>query len=222
MSRYSLSQDSKNKNVIIFDFDGVLADSFDYFYSLIRDGMKHIGLSFTKEQYRELFVGNVHQGFKDFINNDQKYLAFSEFRKANYDKYYYDEGKGVKLFSEAPAFIKKIGKKYILTIASSGKQENIRNLLRKGVVENLFDMILADSSHSKKGMIKEVLNRFKVAPGQSFLITDTVGDIKVAKECGLKTIAVTWGFHPKQLLMEAHPDHIATDFNSLTKYLFSI
>src|SRR3989344_1562533 len=131
------------KKLIIFDFDGVLADSFGCLYSLIRSGMKHIGLSFTKERYQELFVGNVHQGFKDFINNDQKYLAFSEFRKANYDKYYYDEGKGVKLFSEAPAFIKKIGKKYILTIASSGKQENIKDLLKKGGVENSFDLILA-------------------------------------------------------------------------------
>src|SRR3990167_5917197 len=219
MSRYSLSQDSKNKNVIIFDFDGVLADSFDYFYSLIRDGMKHIGLSFTKEQYRELFVGNVHQGFKDFINNDQKYLAFSEFRKANYGKYYYDEGKGVKLFSEAPTFIKKIGKKYILTIASSGKQENIRNLLRKGGVENSFDLILADSSHSKERMIKEILNKYQAGPGQTLFITDTVGDIKVAKECGLKTIAATWGFHSKQALQKAHPDHIATDFNYLAKKL---
>ncbi|OGN14607.1 MAG: hypothetical protein A3J47_03000 [Candidatus Yanofskybacteria bacterium RIFCSPHIGHO2_02_FULL_43_22] len=217
MSQYSLSQDSKNKNVIIFDFDGVLADSFDYLYSLNRDGMGHIGLSFTKEQYRELFVGNVHQGFKDFINNDQKYLAFSEFRKANYDKYYYGEGKGVKLFSEAPTFIKKIGKKYILTIASSGKQENIKDLLKKGGVENSFDLILADSSHSKEGMIKEILNKYQATPGQAFFVTDTVGDIKEAKKHGLKTIAVTWGFHSKRRILEAHPDHVATDFNSLAE-----
>src|SRR3989338_4967011 len=189
MSQYSLSQDSKNKNVIIFDFDGVLADSFDYLYSLNRDGMGHIGLSFTKEQYRELFVGNVHQGFKDFINNDQKYLAFSEFRKANYDKYYYGEGKGVKLFSEAPTFIKKIGKKYILTIASSGKQENI----------------------------KDLLNKYQATPGQAFFVTDTVGDIKEAKKHGLKAIAVTWGFHSKRRILEDHPDHVATDFNSLAE-----
>ena len=76
--------------VIVFDFDGVLADSFDYFYSLIRDGMKHVGFSFTKKQYRDLFIGNVHQGFRNFINNDQKYLAFSEFRKTNYDRNYYN------------------------------------------------------------------------------------------------------------------------------------
>ena len=215
MSQYSLSQDSKNKNVIIFDFDGVLADSFDYLYSLNRDGMKHIGLSFTKEQYRELFVGNVHQGFKNFINDNQKYLAFSEFRKANYDRYYYDEEKGVKLFPEVPASLKKISKKYVLTIASSGRQENIKNLLKKSGIINLFDLILADSSHSKEGMIKEILNKFKVDSGRSFFVTDTVGDIKVGKKCGLKTIAVTWGFHSKQLILEARPDHIATDFNTL-------
>jgi len=208
-----------SKKLIIFDFDGVLADSFNYFYSLVRDGMKHIGLSFSKERYRELFIGNVHQGFKDFINNDKKYQDFSEFRKANYDKYYYDDEKGVKLFPEAPAFLKKIDKKYILAIASSGKQENIKNLLSENGVENLFDLILADSSHSKERMIKEILNKLKIDPGQTFFVTDTVGDIKVAKECGLKTIAVTWGFHPLNILKTTKPNRVAKNLEELQTLL---
>jgi len=207
------------KKLIIFDFDGVLADSFDYFYSLIRSGMRHIGLSFSKEQYRELFIGNVHQGFKNFINDDKKYQDFSEFRKANYDKYYYDEEKGIKLFPETPAFLKKIGKKYLLAIASSGKQVNIKNLLKESGDENLFNLILADSSHSKKGMIKEILNKLKIDPGQAFFVTDTVGDIKVAKECGLKTIAVTWGFHPLNILKTTKPNRVAKNLEELQTLL---
>src|SRR3989344_106985 len=96
------------KKLIIFDFDGVLADSFDTFYLLIKDGMKQAGFSFTPDQYRNLFIGNVHQGFKDFINDKKKYLAFSEFRKAHYDKYYYAKNNQVKLFPGALGFLKKI------------------------------------------------------------------------------------------------------------------
>lgn len=205
------------KKLIIFDFDGVLADSFDTFYSLIQDSMKRIGFSLTRSQYRSFFVGNVHQSFKDFINNDQKYLAFSEFRKANYDKYYYDEEKGVKLFPEASDFVKKLSRKHTLTIASSGKKDNIEELLEENRVKNLFGLILATMAYSKKEMIQEILNEYKVEPEETIMITDTVGDIRVAKKCGLKTMAVTWGFHSKQLITEAHPDHIATDFNSLAK-----
>ena len=40
--------------------------------------------------------------------------------------------------------------------------------LEKNGVENLFDLILADSSHSKERMIKEILNKLKIDPGQTF------------------------------------------------------
>jgi len=211
----------KAKDLIIFDFDGVLADSFDYFYALNRDGMKHVGLSFTKEDYRNLFIDNVHRGFKDFINNNQKYLAYSEFRKANYDRRYYDKERGVKLFPKVPIFLKKISKAYLLAVASSGQQKNIRNLLNKAGVESLFDLILADSNYSKKETIKKILNKHRVNSEQTFFVTDTVGDVKAAKKCGLKTIAITWGFHDKKTLMTAGPDYIVADFKALGSILKS-
>ncbi len=207
----------KNKNLIIFDFDGVLADSFYTFYLLIRDGMASIGLPINQDQYRNLFVGNIHQGFKDFINNKSKYKIFKEFRTANYDKYYYDKKLGAKLFPEALGFIKKISKKYILSVASSGKRDNIKNLLKESGVDNLFGLILADSNYSKDIMIGEILDKFHVKPKETIMITDTTGDIKIAKKLGLKTIAVTWGFHPLQLLKKARPDYLVNNFKMLYK-----
>ncbi len=207
------------KKVIIFDFDGVLADSFDYLYSLIKDGMKHIGLSFTKDQYRDLFIGNIHQGFKNFINDEIKYPAFAEFRKANFDRNYYNEERGVKLFPEAPAFLKKISKKYILTIASSGQKITLETLLKKNRIRSLFSLILANTATTKEETMKEILNKFRVNPRQTFFITDTVGDIKAAKKIGLKTIAVTWGFHNINYLVTAKPDNIASSFKILESML---
>lgn len=204
---------------IIFDFDGVLADSFDTFYPLIRDAMNYTGLSLTPDQYRNFFVSNVHQGFKDFINNEEKYLTFKEFRSTNYDKYYYNKKRGAKLFPGIPEFIKKLSRKYTLTVASSGKQNNIKNLLKKNGVENFFSLILANLSHSKEGMIKEILDKFQAKPKETFMITDTVGDIKVAKNMELKTIAVTWGFQPEKTLKLAKPDFMANSFDEITKII---
>ncbi|MEK7121326.1 MAG: HAD family hydrolase [Patescibacteria group bacterium] len=205
--------------LIIFDFDGVLADSFKTFYLLIRACMRQIGLSFTPAQYRDLFIGNVHQGFKDFINNEEKYLIFSEFRKANYDKYYYNKNNRVKLFPGVLEFLKKLDKKHILAIASSGKEDNIKNLLKKNRVEKLFSLILADTANSKESMIKEILNKFHAKPEETFFIADTVGDIITAKKCGLKTIAVTWGFHSAKVLKSANPDCMAKNPKEIQKIL---
>ncbi|OGM98933.1 MAG: hypothetical protein A2915_03135 [Candidatus Yanofskybacteria bacterium RIFCSPLOWO2_01_FULL_41_34] len=218
MSRSSQFQ-KPNKKVIIFDFDGVLADSFDHFYSLNRDGMKHVGLSFTKEQYRNLFIGNVHQGFKNFINDDQKYLTFSEFRNENYDRNYYNKEGGVKLFPEALTFLKKIGEKYILTVASSSHKNNIKNLLEKNKVLDIFGLIIANTTTTKAGMLNEIMKKFNAKPSEVLMITDTIGDILIAKKSGLKTIAATWGFHSSKLLRSAKPDCLASNFKMLYKQL---
>lgn len=212
------SPNSKGR-LLIFDFDGVLADSFDTFYPLMRDVMKHVGLSLTPDQYRNFFVDNVHQSIKNFINDENKYALAMEFRNSNYDRHCNEESHKAKLFPGAVEFLKEIGKNYILTIASSGREDNIKNLLEKNCVKNLFGLILANTATSKAGMIKETLNKFQAIPKETIMLTDTVGDIDIAKKCGLKTIAVTWGFHSAKILKSSKPNFIVNNFNELINYL---
>lgn len=209
------------KKVLIFDFDGVLADSFNTFYSLWRDAMKSVGISLTPDQYRDFYVGNVHQGIRDFINNDKKYEMAIEFRNSNYDKYFNDKLHKAKLFPGASEFIKKISKNYILTIASSGRKNNIVDLLKQNRVKNLFSLIVANSANSKAGIIEKILDKYQIIPKRTVMITDTIGDLKVAKKLRLKTIAVTWGFHNKEILTTAYPDYIASDFKTIESILKS-
>ena len=70
-------------------------------------------------------------------------------------------------------------------------------------------------------MIGYILDKFRTKPRQTFFITDTVGDIKIARKSGLRTIAVTWGFHGKIVLKKAKPDYIVSTFNELSKILGS-
>lgn len=207
------------KGLIIFDFDGVLADSFDTFYSLIRDSMTKVGLSLTPDQYRDLFIGNVHKGFRDLIKNENKYSTFLEFRNSNYDKYYYNERHKAKLFPKAIKFLKEISKNYILTVASSGRENNVINLLGQNKARDLFALIIANSSKNKTGMIENILNKFNALPKKTTMISDTVGDILTAKKLGLKTIAVTWGFHSEKMLKSANPDFMAKSFKEIQKIL---
>lgn len=207
------------KNIIIFDFDGVLADSFKTFYPLLRDSMNRAGLSLSQNQYRDFFIGNVHQSIKDFTKTQKRYLTVMNFRSSNYDEYYNNKLHKAKLFPKALKFLKNLSKDYILTIASSGQEDNIKNLLERNNLKNLFNLILANSATSKAGMIKKIINKFKTTPQKTIMITDTVGDLRVAKKIGLKTIAVTWGFHSAKKLELANPNHLATSFKMLYKII---
>ncbi len=200
--------------LIIFDFDGVIADSFSNFYPMIRDSMASVRISISEKQYRTLFLGNVHQEFKNFINNDEKYKKFSDYRTAHYSDYYES-----LIFPNAANFLKNIKMQgHKMAICSSGKKETVLKTLKINRLDNIFDIILATSEYTKEIMIKKAMAKFKL--NEAIFVTDTVGDIKTAKEVGLKTIAVTWGFHSAKMLESAKPDFIANSFSVLTSIIF--
>ena len=64
------------RGLIIFDFDGVLADSFETFYPLMRDMMKHVGFSLSPDQYRNFFIGHSFLHFNFHIPGFKLSLLF--------------------------------------------------------------------------------------------------------------------------------------------------
>jgi phosphoglycolate phosphatase len=43
---------------------------------------------------------------------------------------------------------------------------------------------------------------------RTFYIGDTTGDILEAREAGVQTVAVTWGWHSREKLVAVHPDFL--------------
>ena len=206
----------KNIKLIIFDFDGVIADSFGSFYPMIRDAMASIGLKLSKNDYRNLFIGNIHHGFKDFIKDERKFIKFSKYRTRHYSDYYRP-----KIFAGSKDFLNKVREQgYKTAICSSGDKETVLKTLATNNIGGFFDLIFATNESTKEKMIKDSLEKFKSKPEESVMITDTVGDIKIAKQLNLRVVAVTWGFNSKELLRSANPDFIAKSFSDLTPYLF--
>jgi len=194
-----------NVKAIIFDFDGVLANSFQYLYALNKMAMAESGIVLSESQYKNFFNDNVHAAFKDFIKDNNTYKKFSEIRQQNFDKYYLL----VKLFSELAEFLNKVKEKYILTIASSGKQERVMDLLAADNLDQYFQIIIANSDHSKEQMINEIMKKLRLFPADLAFISDTCGDLILAKKLGLKAIGVGWGFQSLAKLKSIGPDFIA-------------
>ena len=58
-----------------------------------------------------------------------------------------------------------------------------------------------------------------VTPGECLIIGDSTMDIDTAKRAGMRSIAVTWGYHDEPRLVAAGADAIADDVASLRKLL---
>ncbi len=201
----------KRGKCIVFDFDGVLADSFDCLYSLNKRALVLVGIDLPIDKYRGFFNSNFHSALKSYIKEPASYEKVLKFRKRNFKAYY----SKADLFPEVPLLIKNLATENHLAIASSTKSVFINPLLRRHRLKRYFKKVIGTLDYSKEAVLKEIISATKIKPNQTLMVTDTTGDIQIAKKMGLGTIAVTWGYQPLDLLKKAKPDMIAKTFEEL-------
>jgi phosphoglycolate phosphatase len=52
------------------------------------------------------------------------------------------------------------------------------------------------------------VSAFQVDKDRTYYIGDTTGDIREAKMAGIRTVAVTWGWHSRERLAKLQPDYL--------------
>ena len=63
------------------------------------------------------------------------------------------------------------------------------------------------------------MREYGVRPGECVFVTDTVGDVREAQELGIRSVAVTWGFHSAERLAEVSPDVVVESVEELGRVL---
>lgn len=206
------------EKLIIFDFDGVLADSFDAWYKINAYAFKGaLGKTLTKKQNKGLYTDSLNRSFRKFSgseNNYQKFKKFKEAHKERFLKYYSSQ---VKLFPFVRFLVSRLGKRGIkLVIVSSATiPEIIGQTLKKTKLENKFIASLSSKGEDKIFQLRRILASLKIKPNNAFFISDTYNDIKWGNKVGIKTVAVLWGFHDKKTLEKAKPDFIIKNYKEL-------
>ncbi len=63
----------------------------------------------------------------------------------------------------------------------------------------------------------EISDAFGLIPGECTLIGDSTLDIETARNAGMKSVAVMWGFNDRERLLGANPDRIAENPEEISK-----
>jgi phosphoglycolate phosphatase len=188
----------KNK-YILFDFDGVIIDSFACAYAV----KKLICPNATESQYRKCFDGNINDDWhKGDIEHDETCRHGLDF-SAEYSPL---------IEKEAPIFpgmreaVRKLAKSYKLIVISSTLTAPIGAILNKFGIASLFtDVFGNDINPSKVEKIKMVFSKYGVSSERCVFVTDTLGDMLEASKTGVKAIGVAWGFQDKKTLLRGNP-----------------
>lgn len=203
---------------VIFDFDGVLVDSFSHLAALNVHAMRAIGVPFTTVDYRRLFAGNFHKIVKELIGDQEKLGLFLAFKKKHHAEYYGN----VQLFPFSKLLILTLADRFSLSIVSSTSSQHINTILNASNLTGHFAAILGSNAESKANELRHAMTAMGSTPDTTFFITDTTGDILVGKSLEIETVAITWGFHDEELLRAQQPSHLFRDPQQLLRYFCSL
>ncbi|MSR71298.1 MAG: HAD family hydrolase [Candidatus Taylorbacteria bacterium] len=186
--------------IVIFDFDGVIVDSFTFCHR-ISNSISEV----TQDEYRSRFEGNINDA-------TQKACAHLPPSEINFSAEYDKEIVKCVPHAEIVEAIKELLKNYQLAIISSTDSWSIDEFLKShGIRECFSDILGNDVDKSKVKKINMLFAKYSVLPADMIFITDTLGDIKEAKHCNVASIGVTWGFHKKERLQKEKPYKIIDD-----------
>ncbi|HRH33322.1 MAG TPA: HAD family hydrolase [bacterium] len=186
------------KNFILFDFDGVIVDSFAPAFSVT----KVICPDVTEDDYRRRFEGNINSWQESNHGHSNKCQHAIDF----FSKYLPRMRKEVSLMKGMAEVIVESSKNFTLVIISSTTSQGIKNFLEDHHLLHYFTEILGnDISPSKIEKMKIIFSKYGIAAKDCLFITDTLGDLKEAAEVNIKTVAVTWGFHSLKTLEKGNP-----------------
>lgn len=206
----------KNEKILLFDFDGTIADSLDMVVTIYNSFAKKYHLptmtSKKKEELRGLSAREVIsqitisklllpkiilEGKKEFARN----LPL------------------IKPFPELQRVMAELAKECRMGIVTSNDSTNVKQFLLSNNLD-YFDFIYSDKSLFGKGkVIKNVLKKYNFKKEHVIYVGDEVRDIDAAREAGIKIASVTWGFNTRESLAKSKPDRLIDSPHDLKKLI---
>jgi phosphoglycolate phosphatase len=209
--------------LIIFDLDGTLVDTVQDItnalnYALMSHGIKNLNVKETMKLVGEgvtRLVEKVLPEGKEYLKDD----VMKKFLK------YYSENliENSKEFPHVRETLENLNhfKKAVI----SNKRETLsKRLLKERDLKKYFDLIVgSDTAGERKPSPIPVLyaiSKLSVRPEESIVVGDSYYDIEAGKMAGTKTVAVTYGYQPKELLKEAN--YVIDDLRELIPLIYEM
>ena len=192
--------------VIIFDFDGTLADTIDILLSITNRLSAEYGFkSATKEELAQLSNLNSWQILQYSGISLFKFPLLIRRLKAEL----HSEVRHIDLFPGIKEVLLELKKRgFQLGIITSNSRENVLGTLEKNGLQDTFTFIYSGSTFGKHKVINKWLRIENIHTEKVVYVGDEIRDIDAAKKTGIKVIAVGWGFNSPQALAAQNPNFL--------------
>lgn len=192
--------------VVIFDFDGTLADTFPWFAGVINEvaqryHFKHI----EPDEYETMRGLDAHGVLKylsvplwkmPLIANCMRSLMTRDIDQ-------------IVLFDGIDEVLRRLSHSgTMLAVVSSNSHENICRVLGSELAASIAHYECGVSMFGKETKLRKILKRSGVTPDEAIYIGDEIRDSQAARKVGLAFGGASWGYTTKESLLAHAPSDV--------------
>jgi len=207
-----------NRKTLIFDFDGTLADSFDFVTSFLAE---KAGKEMTPEMRRRLGGMSMRGMARELEIPKRRFLSlFVGGRRAMGRRM--EEIKPVPGIEDMLRDLQDGDDGYKFLVLSSNRKKNVQLFLKNNNLGQYFSDVKGNASLLGKARgLRAMLQRNGLEPEDCVYIGDEVGDLKAAHNVGVIAVGAAFpeGYNSEEMLAAEHPAAIARDPAELLEIL---
>ncbi len=202
--------------LIIFDYDGVLADSLDDLVQFGQEACDKLGIQHlvTRDDVNSLEVmsfasyGRACEVPEHLVDEFVKICLSASSEKAS----------PPPMFAGLSDVVRYLSVNHMIAIVTTNSSRNVSAFLVKHGLAGLIQAIYGvDSPGSKAQKITLARNRLSKDRKQEavFMVGDSLSDILAAREASVTSVAVTWGHQSLEYLLRGNPDYVVSSPSDL-------
>ena len=211
-------------NYILFDLDGTLTDPGRGITNSVAYALNKFGIEVADKTELYKFIG------PPLTDSFEKYYGFSSEDAVTAVEYYreYFKPKGIyenEIYEGVPELLKTLKENGKAVILATSKPEIFaKEILKYFGIDVYFDFVAGatlDKSRTKKGdVIAYALNSLGITDkGKCLMVGDREQDINGARQNGIDSLGVLYGYGDMQELTNAKSTYIAKTVTDIIKYV---
>lgn len=178
---------------VIFDLDGLLADTEPLQMQAYQQALSEHGVVLTEDEYAQHWI-RAGRGIDEFVADHQLSLVPAMVRRRKAQLYQSLLAASLRAMPGAPEMLEQLYQHKRLAVASSSPRSVVTQILQRLDFVRYLEMIAAreDAERAKPApdIFLHVARRLAVEPSECVVVEDAEKGIVAAKQAGMCSIAV--------------------------------
>ena len=207
--------------LIVFDVDGTLVDSQHLILEAMQVAFDFLGETLPPRETALSVVGlSLPEAFTALVGAHGPVEGLAAAYRDAFGRLRADPAWHEPLFPGAADLVADLAGQdgVALGIATGKSRRGVAHLVARHQWDRIFATVQTADGHPSKphpSMLLAALAESGAAPGRAAMVGDTEYDIAMGRAAGMRTVGVTWGYHPSQRLVAAGADVVIRDFAEL-------